>query len=195
MITHLRGTLAERTPSYLVLEVYGLGYFVHISLFTYAQIENLEMGASLKLFIYQHFREDRQSLYGFFDTYERDIFEKLIGVTGVGLNTARVIMSTLKPQEVVQAVTNQDDQTFKRVKGVGAKTAKMIIVSLQSKLDGLEVSQPEMAAAGDHRREAEKALIILGFDKHKVSKALDTLLKRDPQLTSEALVKQSLTLI
>ena len=186
----------EQKLAFAVLEVHGVGYFIHISLYTYAQIENLDVGATLKLFTYHHVREDQQSLYGFFDAYERSIFQRLIGVTGVGLATARVIMSTLNPQEVVQAVAQQDDRIFKSVKGVGIKTAKMIVVSLQSKLDGLQVADAaSISTSGTHREEAEKALLVLGFEKNKASKVLDMLLKQDPKLESEALVKKSLALI
>lgn len=200
MITYIRGILAEKALSHVVIDVQGVGYFIHISAHTHTQLDAFPLEETVRLFTYHHFREDKQSLHGFYDTFERSVFEQLLVVPGVGLSTARMIISGVTPREIVEAVSVQDEGCFKKVKGVGAKTAKMILVSLCSKLDGMLPQDTEgMAGVASgvqiRKQEAQEALVVLGFEKGKVRKVLDTIVRQDTDLGSEDMVKRALAIM
>jgi len=190
MYNHFKGKLVEKNPAYVVIECGGVGYYLNISLNTYAKIGSNEL-----CFLYAHqiVREDAQTLYGFYDEEEREIFRKLISVSGVGASTARVVLSSLSPGEVAQGIINEDVNLLKSIKGIGGKTAERIIVDLKDKITA-DLPDPEKIHFQDntHTEEALSALVALGFDKSKSRKMLQKVEASEPDLPVEALVKQAL---
>ena len=195
MIHHLRGRLIEKTPTYAVVECAGVGYQVHISLNTYEQL-----GSDENVFLNTHMvvREDTQLLYGFARPEERELFLLLLGVSGVGANTARMILSAMNVEDARQAIQSGDVDAMKSVKGIGAKTAQRIIIDLQDKLGALDtgaavVSGGSAARGNNLRQEALLALTTLGFDRGRCEKTLDQVLKETPGMsTVEELIKHAL---
>ena len=170
MISYLKGLITHKTPTLIYVEVSGVGYEVHISLNTYAKIEALE---SVKILIYPHIKEDSHTLYGFSDDDERALFIHLISVSGIGPNTARVVLSTLSVEETRSAIINEEVATFNKVKGIGAKTAKRIILDLKDKIVKEGGSVAVISSLNNTMKdEALSALVALGFNKIAVQKAL-----------------------
>lgn len=192
MIHHIKGLITFKTPTYVVVEAGGIGYQVFISLNTYARIESLEQ---VKLLTYFHVKEDAQSLFGFADEQERSLFVHLISVSGIGPTTAQLVLSSLSADEVRSAILSEDDGQFNRVKGIGPKTAKRIILELKDKVkkDVGEDWAPIPSANNTIRQEALSALLALGFSKIPVQKALNQILKENPSVESvEKLIKLAL---
>lgn len=195
MIHHLNGRLVEKTPTYVVIECGGVGYQVNISLNTFEQIGGDEQ---LKLHTHLVVREDAQILYGFAQTEERELFLLLLGVSGVGASTARMILSSMDVNQAKLAIQSNDVNAMKSVKGIGAKTAQRIIIDLQDKLGALEpqfgeVSTQSLAAHNNSRQEALIALTTLGFDRNRCEKTLDQILKEKPTMAAvEDLIKDAL---
>ncbi|MDG2208571.1 MAG: Holliday junction branch migration protein RuvA [Flavobacteriales bacterium] len=195
MIHHLRGRLVEKTPTYAVVECGGVGYQVHISLTTFEQI-----GSDENIMIHTHLvvREDAQLLYGFAQPEERQLFLALIGVSGVGANTARMVLSAMNADTACQAIQQGDVDAMKRVKGIGAKTAQRIIIDLQDKLGAISVagSNAVSGASGANnkvRQDALIALTTLGFDRARCEKTLDQILGESTESnTVETLIKIAL---
>ena len=192
MIAYLEGPIAHRSAAHVYIDIGGIAYDVQISLNTYGKLETLE---KVKLFTHLIVREDAQQLYGFFDEDERDLFVKLISVSGVGPNTARVILSYMTPSETRSAILTDNVPAFKKVKGVGPKTAKRIILDLRDKITldpGVEL-QPVNISESPIRQEALSALVALGFQKSQVNKALDKVLSRETGIDQvETLIKSVL---
>ena len=171
MITQLNGKLIEKNPTSLVIDCGGVGYEVKISLNTYGKI-----GSSEAIRVYTQFivREDAQLLYGFADTSEREMFNLLISVSGIGPNTAMIMLSSLQPGEIAQAILGEDVRTIQGIKGIGAKTAQRVIVDLKDKMLKFEGTSEILSVAGNtERKDALTALISLGFDKKNAEKAVD----------------------
>lgn len=194
MYEYITGTLAEAAPAYAIVETGGIGYFINISLQTYSEIENR---SEVKLFLHHIVREDAQILYGFATKVERDLFRMLIGVSGVGGNTARMIQSTYSPSELQNIIATGNATLLKNVKGLGIKTAQKIIVDLSGKvLDLTEGASTAAAVAGGTTNEAFdealSALVMLGFQKGASDKVLRKLLKDNPSATVEDLVRLAL---
>lgn len=194
MYEYITGTLAEAAPAYAIVETGGIGYFINISLQTYSEIENR---SEVKLFLHHIVREDAQILYGFATKIERDLFRMLIGVSGVGGNTARMIQSTYSPSELQNIIATGNATLLKNVKGLGIKTAQKIIVDLSGKvLDLTEGAATAVAAVGGAANEAFdealSALVMLGFQKSASDKVLRKLLKDNPSATVEELVRLAL---
>ena len=195
MIAYLEGKLTYKSPTNVHLDIGGLAYDVQISLHTYAQLESLE---STKLFTHLIVRDDAHTLYGFQQEDERDLFALLISVSGVGPNTARVILSYMTPVEASNAIISDNVAAFKKVKGVGPKTAQRIILDLKDKLVKLGMEEVAMAGqielgASQVREEAISALMALGFQKNMISKQIDKILKDNPDINQvEALIKSVL---
>lgn len=194
MYEYITGTLAEAAPAYAVVETGGIGYFINISLQTYSEIEGR---TEVKLFLHHIVREDAQILYGFATKIERDLFRMLIGVSGVGGNTARMIQSTYSPSELQNIIATGNATLLKNVKGLGIKTAQKIIVDLSGKvLDLTESASIASAVAGGTTNEAFdealSALIMLGFQKGASDKVLRKLLKDNQSATVEDLVRLAL---
>lgn len=193
MITHLNGRLIEKTPTHLVVECGGVGYFLNISLNTYGLIKDQE---NCMVLTHLAVREDAHTLYGFFDQEERGLFRLLISVSGVGANTARMILSGFTPNELRNIIASGDDATLKRVKGIGAKSAQRIIIDLKDKvLKEIPESSIKNLLVKDNtlKTEALTALLTLGFDKKRVESALNKILEKQPAVeTVEALIKDAL---
>jgi holliday junction DNA helicase RuvA len=190
MIDYIRGNITQVTPTFVTVETSGVGYFINISLTTFSKLENQ---SEIKILIHEVIREDTHQLYGFFDAGEREIFRHLISVTGVGANTARMMLSSLNPAEIEQAIISSDVNILKSVKGIGLKTAQRIIVDLKEKL-GKHAGSGEIFAFSDNtnREEALSALVMLGFAKNAVSKILDKIVREQKNLTVEELIKMAL---
>lgn len=190
MYEYLRGKLVEKSPTYVVVEVAGVGYMVNISLTTYSKIKERE---DIKIFTYFVVREDAQLLYGFADENERLLFVHLISVSGVGANTARLILSSLTTEEAFDAIVMSKANVLQGVKGIGGKTAQRIIIDLKDKLikSGMELEKTGIAH-NTIREEALSGLLILGFNKHSAEKAVEKVLKADKAVDVEGLIKEAL---
>ena len=190
MIDYITGKISELSPAYLVVENGGIGYFASISLSTYSKLEGKE---EARIFVHEVIREDSHQLFGFAEKEEREIFRLLISVTGVGAATARMMLSSLSPAEIEKAILGSDINTLKGVKGIGLKTAQRIVVDLKDKL-GKHSGTGEIFAFTDNtkREEALSALVMLGFGKSAVVKILDTIIRKEKNLTVEELIKRAL---
>jgi Holliday junction DNA helicase RuvA len=192
MITYIKGLIAFKSPTYVVIEAGGIGYHIHVSLNTYSKIEKLE---HVKILTYFHVKEDSQTLYGFADDEERNLFVHLISVSGVGPSTAQVILSTLMPDELRMSIIAENDAALTKVKGIGSKTAKQIILDLKNKLikSGGEMTIPALPANNTMREEALSALMSLQINKIQAQKALNKVLKDNPSVGSvEDLIRLAL---
>jgi Holliday junction DNA helicase RuvA len=194
MIYYVKGNFVEKTTTNVIVDCAGIGYDVQISLNTYADIEPLAEGL---LFTYHLVREDAEMLFGFSTKREKALFELLISVSGVGANTARVILSSLAPAEVEQAIMSEDAATLQGVKGIGAKTAQRIVIDLRDKVAKVAAAgdSPMLARAGGARAEAHAALTTLGISAKQAEGALNKLLKQDPAMSTEELVRKALQLL
>lgn len=193
MIEYISGSLAELTPTYAVIDNHGLGYLINISLTTYAELEGK---ADVKLLIHEAIREDAYVLFGFATAQERVLFQQLIGVSGVGANTARMILSAIAPSELEIVIVSGDDKKLKAVKGVGAKTAQRIIVDLKDKIKPADSTLTlEQTPSNDAFDEALAALLMLGFAKPQSQKVLSKLFKEEPTLKVEKVVKKALSML
>lgn len=196
MIDYIKGTLAEVTPAYAVVDCGGVGYGANISLSTYTQIKDQQ---TVKLLIYEAIREDAYVLFGFAQADEREFFKLLISVSGVGANTARMILSAYPVSELRRAITLEDANTLKGIKGIGLKTAQRIIVELKDKMDKLDLVETGelFATTADNkvREEALSALEVLGFNKGASAKVVDKLLKETPDAEVAVVVKMAIKML
>ncbi|HUV00408.1 MAG TPA: Holliday junction branch migration protein RuvA [Bacteroidales bacterium] len=190
MIDYIKGTIITITPTFLIIETTDLGYFINISLTTFSKLEGRN---EYKILVHEVIREDSHQLFGFADKEERDIFRLLISVSGVGANTARMMLSSLNPAEIEKAIIGSDVNVLKSVKGIGLKTAQRIIVDLKDKV-GKQAGTGEIFAFSDNtkREEALSALVMLGFAKSAVSKVLDKIVREEKNLTVEDIIKRAL---
>jgi holliday junction DNA helicase RuvA len=190
MIDYIKGTITQLTPTFVSIETGGIGYFVNVSLTSFSKLEGKH---EFKLLIQEVIREDSHQLYGFADNEEREIFRLLISVSGVGANTARMMLSSLTPAEIEAAIMGSEVNILKGVKGIGLKTAQRIIIDLKDKLGKQSLSGEIFAFADNTRREeALSALVMLGFAKSAVSKVLDKIVKEVKNLTVEDMIKRAL---
>ena len=189
MYEYISGPVAELAPAYAVIDVAGVGYYLHISLETYSALEHAQ---EAKLFVHHVVREDAQLLYGFATRAERELFRLLIGVSGVGGNTARTILSTYSPGELQNIITTGNAVLLKNVRGLGMKTAQKIIVDLSGKLTGMGAGDAPLAAGDGRAEEAQAALTMLGFNKSAAEKAVRAVLRTTPAATTEELVRLAL---
>ena len=189
MIAYLEGKLSFVSPTNVYLDIGGIAYDVQISLNTFAE---LETKTEIKLYTHQIVREDAHTLFGFITLEEKDLFIKLLSVSGIGPNTARVILSYMTPSETKSAILSDNVVAFKKVKGVGPKTAQRLILDLKDKIakEGLDVTIQDSAPISHIKDEAISALQALGFQKSMVSKAVDKVLKGDSSIDQvENLIK------
>ena len=193
MIRYLNRHISFKTPSYIILEAGGVGYEVNISMYTYAKVEPLER---VKIHTYLHIKEDSHTLYGFFEDVERKMFTLLISVSGIGPNTAMTIFSGMNPEEVQASILSEDTAAFNRVKGIGPKTAKRIILDLKDKVKkqfGSDITIPVGSTVNPARQEAISALIALGFNRIVVQKAVNKVLRDDPSIQgAEQIIRSAL---
>lgn len=194
MIEYIKGEIAEITPAMAVIDCNGVGYELNISLNTYSAIQNQPQ---TKLYVYEAIREDAYVLYGFATKQERELFLLLISVSGIGGNTARMILSALSPTELCTVISSGNDKLLKTVKGIGLKTAQRIIVDLKDKIaaSGMETVSGEMFAAAAHsevHEEAVAALTMLGFAQAPSQKVVAAILKEEPDAAVERVIKLAL---
>lgn len=197
MIEYVRGELAELTPAYAVVEAHGVGYGLSISLNTYSGIQNKK---EVKLYVVESIREDAYALFGFSTKQEREMFLLLITVSGVGANTARMILSAMSPAELCNVISSGNEKMLKTVKGIGLRTAQRIIVDLRDKIavEGIADQMPAAGAAAaaamnnEVRDEAIGALTMLGFSPAPSAKVVSAILTDNPQLPVEQVVKLAL---
>lgn len=192
MFEYIEGTIAELTPTYVVIDIHGIGYLIHTSLVTSGQLQEKQKA---RLFIYQVIREDTNRLYGFAEKGERTLFEALIGVSNVGPNSAVTFLSTYHYEEIRSYILQGDINALKAVKGIGSKTAQRIIIDLKDKI---AAKSGETSGIADGRtnqalkEEATSALQMLGFSKSAIEKTLDKLIQNSPESSVEELVKKAL---
>jgi len=193
MYEYISGKIAESSPAHVVIDVNGIGYLLQISLNTFSRLDGK---TEAQLFIHENIREDAYALFGFADPSERELFRHLISVSGIGANTARMMLSSLSTEELRGAILTDNVNVIKGVKGIGAKTAQRVIVDLKDKL-GKEPVDQKIFASQDNtiRDEALSALVMLGFAKSGAQKAIDKLLAQSPSLKVEEVIKQSLKIM
>ena len=192
MIAYIRGKFTFKSPTEVVMDVQGIGYQIHITLNTYGQIKDLAEGL---LYTHLVIKEDAHTLFGFADRMEKQMFQHLISVSGVGPSTAQVVLSSLTSDQVSMAILSEDERTFGRVKGIGPKTAKRIIIDLKDKIGKVEAGRVLTYASQNNTNveEALSALVALGFNRSQVQKALNELLTKEQKDWSvEDLVKEGL---
>ncbi len=192
MITYLKGIITYKTPTFIVVEASGVGYHVNISLYTYIQIEKLE---SVKILTHLLIREDSHTLYGFSEEIERSLFLHLLSVSGIGPTTAQLLLSSMNPDQIRSAIIAEDANSFSKVKGIGPKTAKRIILDLKDKIVKESGELPLTILPQDNtiREEALSALVALGFNRIEAQKTLNKILKEQPAVNNvEELIKLSL---
>jgi Holliday junction DNA helicase subunit RuvA len=190
MYEYFNGKLAYKAPTHVVIDVSGIGYYVHISLYTFSQIKDQE---NCKLFISLQVREDSHTLYGFATEGEKKLFENLISVSGIGPNTGRMILSSNTPDEIQSAIVNGQVALIQKIKGIGPKTAQRLILELQDKLkkQGFEALATSIQSQSVPD-EALSALVMLGFNKAAAEKVLNTILKTENNLSVEDMIKLAL---
>lgn len=197
MIDYIKGEIAELTPATVILETAGVGYCIHISLPTFSVLQGRK---EAKLFVYEVIREDAHLLYGFTNQAERQLFLLLISVSGVGANTARMIMSSYSASEIQEMIATGNVTALNAIKGIGAKTAQRIIVDLKDKImkvAGMENNDMQLfaTAANPVKDEAVSALVMLGFAANASQKVIDSILKKEPTLKVEQLIKLALKML
>jgi Holliday junction DNA helicase RuvA len=190
MYEYIQGKIAELTPASVVIDNQGIGYIIQISLNTYSALSGKEQAI---VFLHHVVREDAEILFGFFNKSERGIFRQLISVSGIGANTARMILSSMSPEEIRDAILGGNVGLLSQIKGIGAKTAQRIIIDLKDKVGKSDVSGEFLFSQNNtNRDEALSALVMLGFAKNTVEKVLDKLIKDKPSIGVEELVKLAL---
>lgn len=191
MINHLNGKLIEKHPTHLIVECSGVGYFVNISLNTYEKIPNRE---AIKIFIHLSIREDAHVLYGFAEESERVMFRQLVSVSGIGPSTAVLVLSALGPHQIKEALLNEEVSLLQTIKGIGGKTAQRMIVELKDKMEkDTKIQLSITGTQSDLKKEAIAALQVLGFDRKRIEKTIDRIIKTHPEeVKVEAVIKHVL---
>lgn len=196
MIEYIRGEIVELTPARMVIECAGIGYELNISLNTYSAYNGKPNG---KIYVYEIIREDAHLLFGFAEKIERELFLMLTSVSGVGPNTARMILSSLPPSELVQVIATKNENALTAVKGIGQKTAQRILVDLKNKVKPIEGVAGTLPSAGPANEavaeEAVAALVMLGFQKAASQKTVLSILKGSPALAVEQVIKTALRML
>ena len=195
MIEYIKGVIAELTPAYAVIDNHGIGYMINISLYSYETLQKQPNGETI-LYIHEAIREDAHILYGFANKLERELFLLLISVSGVGPNTARMILSAIAPDDLGAAIASGNVNMLKAVNGTGAKTAQRIIVGLKDKIKtDTSTLLSMMPANNEVYEEALAALVMLGFTQATSQKVLTKLLATDNHITVEDAIKQALKMM
>lgn len=196
MIEYLKGEIAELSPTFCVMECGGVGYGLNITLMDYDKLQSMPDKSKVRMYVHESIREDAHDLYGFNDKNSREAFRLLLGVSGVGPNTARLILSSLSVEQLENAISGGNEIPLKSVKGIGGKTAQRIIVDLKDKIKGaatsLNLSAPVSGANFD---DAAAALVMLGFTMQQSQKALTKVFSKDPTLGTEQAIKLALKML
>ena len=190
MITHISGKLVEKSPTNVVVDCNGIGYFIHISLHTFSQLTNEE---HVKLLTHFQVKEDAQQLYGFATSAEREIFRLLISVSGIGTNTARTMLSSLTPKQVREGIATENVALIQSVKGIGLKTAQRVIIDLKDKvLKIYDIDETVALSNNTNKDEALSALEVLGFAKKQSDRVVAKIIAQQPNATVEIIIKEAL---
>lgn len=190
MITHLKGKLVEKNPTYVVVECNGVGYFLNISLHTFSSLPSDE---NILLFTHLQVKEDSHTLFGFSDKAEREIFRLLLSVSGIGASTARTMLSSLNPAQVRDAIASGDVPTIQGIKGIGAKTAQRVILDLKDKiLKVYDIDEVSLQSNNTTKEEALSALEVLGYTRRQSEKVVERILSQDSSLSVEDIIKSAL---
>ncbi|MBK5208730.1 MAG: Holliday junction branch migration protein RuvA [Flavobacteriaceae bacterium] len=190
MITHIRGKLVEKNPTFAVVEANGIGYWLNISLNTYSQLPDNEF---VILYTHLSIKEDAHTLYGFINKTEREIFRLLISVSGVGPSIARTMLSSMTTDEIQQAIASNNVGVIQSVKGIGIKTAQRVLVDLRDKISKTyAIDEVYASQSNTVKNEALSALEVLGFNKKQIEKVVDKILLEDKTLSVEVLIKNAL---
>lgn len=191
MIHHLKGKLVEKNPTYVVVECNGVGYIVHISLHTFSLLQ--KDSEAINIFTHLQVKEDSQTLFGFMEKSERDLFRLLISVSGVGASTARTMLSSIEPRKIMEAIAAGNVATVQSIKGIGAKTAQRVILDLKDKvLKVFGEGEVFVSQSNTNREEALSALETLGFARKPAEKVIDKIIKETTDPTVETLIKLAL---
>ncbi|QEE49192.1 Holliday junction branch migration protein RuvA [Flavobacterium alkalisoli] len=190
MIAHLQGRLVEKTPTEVVIDCNGVGYQVNISLHTFSLLPDSE---NIKLYTFLQIKEDAHTLFGFMEKAERELFKFLISVSGVGAGTARTMLSSLEPKQIIQAIASGDVVTIQSIKGIGVKTAQRVILDLKDKvLKVYDLEEVSVSGYNTNKDEALSALEVLGFNKKAAEKVVEKIVRENPGVTVETIIKQAL---
>jgi len=190
MIAHLQGRLVEKTPTEVVIDCNGVGYQVNISLHTFSLLPDSE---NIRLYTFLQVKEDAHTLFGFMEKAERELFKLLISVSGVGAGTARTMLSSLEPKQIINAIASGDVPTIQSIKGIGAKTAQRVILDLKDKvLKVYDLGEVSVSGYNTNKDEALSALEVLGFNKKSAEKVVDKIVRENPDVTVETIIKQAL---
>ena len=190
MITQIRGRLVEKSPTGVVIDCNGVGYFIHISLHTFSQLTDNE---SITLLTHLQVKEDAHQLYGFATAMEREIFRLLISVSGIGTNTARTMLSSLTPKQVREGIAAEDVALIQSVKGIGLKTAQRVIIDLKDKILKIyDIDETLSVSNNTNKDEALSALEVLGFAKKQSERIVMKILSNIPEASVEFLIKEAL---
>lgn len=192
MYDYIKGDIVEITPTEVILECCGIGYSIMISLQTY---DALKSSSEAKVYIYHHIREDEEQFYGFATKNERELFKLLISVSGVGVGSARMMLSSLTDEEIRNAILSEDVRTIKSIKGIGMKTAQRLILDLKDKIvkgAGVEAAEITVPTKNHNVDEATTALLNLGFSKVNINKILPEILKEIPDASIETIIREGL---
>jgi Holliday junction DNA helicase RuvA len=190
MITQLKGRLVEKSPTDVVIDCNGVGYMVHISLNTFSKLTDSE---SITLFTHLQVKEDSNTLFGFYEKTERNLFRQLISVSGIGASTARAMLSSLTPKEIQSAIISGNVSTIQSVKGIGLKTAQRVIIDLKDKVSLISGNDEFIGnISNTNQDEALSALEVLGYNRRHTNKVIETLLNNSPEMSVEELIKSAL---
>ena len=190
MITHIKGRLVEKSPTSVVIECNGIGYMINISLNTFSQIPDNE---NLKLFTHLQVKEDSHTLYGFFSITERQIFRLLISVNGIGPSIARTMLSSISPDQIIEAISRENVSLIQSVKGIGSKTAQRVIIDLHDKiLKVYELDEGFASSNNTNKEEALSALEVLGINKKSSERLVDQIVLDNPDVSVEDIIKETL---
>jgi holliday junction DNA helicase RuvA len=193
MIDYIKGEIVELSPTRMVMECSGIGYEINISLTTFTAFSGKNSGT---IYVYEVIREDAHLLFGFSGKKERELFLLLISVSGVGPNTARMILSSLQTDDLIQVIASGNDAALTSVKGIGSKTAQRIMVDLKGKVKTMGSVEPSLQTGNTNvTDEAIAALIMLGFQKNASQKVVDSILKSTPNLSVEQVIKAALRML
>ena len=190
MIAHIQGKLVEKTPTDVVIDCGGVGYHINISLHTYSLLPATDF---IKLYTHVQIKEDANTLFGFMEKTEREIFKMMLTVSGIGASIARTMLSSLEPKQIIQAIASGDVPTIQSIKGIGAKTAQRVIIELKDKVLKLyDLEEVSLVQNNTNKDEALSALEVLGFMRKSAEKVVEKIARDHPEATVEFIIKQAL---